>query len=500
MEKIRKKNALVIGAGSAAKILILDFRNSRSCNYDDNPAKKIDIIGIVDDDVSKIGTDVDGIKVLGTTQDIEKICAEYKINLIYFAIPSCGKENRKRILDICANTSLPVRVLPYLSEFSDAIKQQSTIMPFVRDLNINDLLGREPIDLDKAPIKKFIKGKRCLVTGGGGSIGGELVNQIASCEPELLIILDVYENCAYDVQQNLCIEYGNSLNLKTIITTICDYDKMESIFAKYKPDLVFHAAAHKHVPLMETVPDEAVKNNVFGSINVIDLAEKYGVQKFVLVSTDKAVNPTNVMGATKRCCEQYIEAKVMRGSKTEFVITRFGNVLGSHGSVIPLFMNQIKKGRPLTITDPKMRRFFMTIPEAVSLLLTAAAMANGGEIFVLDMGDDVKIVDLARNLLILNGITPVEGENYKFTGLRPGEKLYEELFYNLNDCDKTSHKKILIERKKILTQEQINAYIKDMEDKLVLLKEAAETTDAGKTVEALKDIVPTFKPANEKNN
>ena len=301
-----------------------------------------------------------------------------------------------------------------------------------------DLLGRPPITFNKKKIRDFINGKICMVTGGGGSIGSELVRQIAKYSPEQIIIVDIYENNAYDIQQELYIEYGDSLNLVTLIASVRDYAKMDSIFAEYHPQVVFHAAAHKHVPLMEVSPTEAVKNNIFGTLNMVNLAEKYEVERFVMISTDKAVNPTNVMGATKRCCEMIVQNHSRKGGKTEFVTTRFGNVLGSNGSVIPLFRRQIEAGRPVTVTHPDIIRYFMTIPEAVSLVLEAGAIANGGEIFVLDMGDPVKITTLAENLIRMYGKVPYRDVEIKFTGLRPGEKLYEELLMDEEGLTKTS--------------------------------------------------------------
>ena len=321
------------------------------------------------------------------TYEIPSIVAKYKIEQIIFAIPSCEDEERKRILGICSASNVPVKIIPFIGNliFDES---RTKLVHQIRDIRIEDLLGREPIRFDNSEICSFIKGKKCMVTGGGGSIGSELVRQIAKYSPEQILIIDIYENTAYEIQQELMMEYGSDLNVETLIASVRDYDRMNAIFNEYKPDIVFHAAAHKHVPLMEKSPMEAIKNNVIGTFNVATLARFYNVKKFVMISTDKAVNPTNAMGASKRCCEMIIQyLSQQKEGVTEFVTTRFGNVLGSHGSVIPLFKRQIEQGRAVTVTHPDIIRYFMTIPEAVSLVLEAAAIANGGEIFVLDMGN-----------------------------------------------------------------------------------------------------------------
>ena len=347
------------------------------------------------------------------------------------------------------------------------------------------MLGRKPIEFDRRKIKEFIRGKVCMVTGGGGSIGSELVRQIAAYNPEQVIIVDIYENNAYDIQQELVLEYGADLNLVTLIASVRDYDKMESIFRKYRPQLVFHAAAHKHVPLMETVPEEAVKNNIFGTYNVAKLAQKYGTDKFVMISTDKAVNPTNVMGATKRACEMIIQYMAQTSTHTEYVTTRFGNVLGSNGSVIPLFRKQIESGSPVTVTHPDIIRYFMTIPEAVSLVLEAGSMAKGGEIFVLDMGAPVKITTLAENLIRMYGKVPYKDVQIIFTGLRPGEKLFEELLMDEEGLQSTENKKIFIGNQIQIDPDELNRKLDD-------LKLVADANDSEKTVALLSDLVPTF--------
>ena len=374
-------------------------------------------------------------------------------------------------------------MIPYISEliFSDG----EQLIAQAKEIKIEDLLGRNPIEFDRRKISGFIKDKVCMVTGGGGSIGSELVRQIAQYSPKQIIIVDIYENNAYDIQQELVLKYGGGLNLVTLISSVRDYDKMDTIFKEYRPQLVFHAAAHKHVPLMETVPEEAVKNNIFGTYNVANLAERYKVDKFVMISTDKAVNPTNVMGATKRACEMIIQHKAQTGTHTEFVTTRFGNVLGSNGSVIPLFRKQIESGNPVTVTHPDIIRYFMTIPEAVSLVLEAGAIAKGGEIFVLDMGAPVKITTLAENLIRMYGKVPYKDVPIIFTGLRPGEKLFEELLMDEEGLKSTDNKKIFIGN-------QIEIDGAEMLKKLERLREAAEANDSETTITLLADMVPTF--------
>ena len=363
----------------------------------------------------------------------------------------------------------------------------------MHDIRFEDLLGRSPISFDNKDIRNFISGKICMVTGGGGSIGSELVRQIAKYDPERVIIVDIYENNAYDIQQELVMEYGDSLKLTVLIASVRDYDRMNSILDKYKPDIIFHAAAHKHVPLMENSPMEAIKNNVIGTFNVATLAQFHNVKKFVMVSTDKAVNPTNVMGASKRCCEMIIQyLSQQHDGCTEFVTTRFGNVLGSHGSVIPLFRKQIESGKPVTVTHPDVIRYFMTIPEAVSLVMEAAAIAHGGEIFVLDMGQPVHIVKLAENLIRMYGKKPYTDVEIKFTGLRPGEKLREELLMNEEGLKQTSNKLIFIGKQIELN---CDVFIR----KLRRLRNAANHNLNEEAVQALHDIVPTFTTPEEFN-
>ena len=425
-----------------------------------------------------------GIDVVGTTKDIPYICKQYRIQLILFAIPSCDETERKRIMEQCSRSGCRIKTIPYLSQlFLD--DESPELLSQVKDIKIEDLLGREPIRFDKTKIREFIGGKVCMVTGGGGSIGSELVRQIAKYDPKQIIIVDIYENNAYDIQQELYIEYEDKLNLITLIASVRDRDKMEQIFSEYHPQVVFHAAAHKHVPLMETSPAEAVKNNVFGTWNMVTLAEKYNAEKFVMISTDKAVNPTNVMGATKRCCEMIVQYMSQKGGSTEYVTTRFGNVLGSNGSVIPLFRRQIEAGKPVTVTHPDIIRYFMTIPEAVSLVLEAAAIAHGGEIFVLDMGDPVKITTLAENLIRMYGKVPYRDVEIKFTGLRPGEKLFEELLMDEEGLQSTENKKIFIGNQITIDPEKLTTQLSE-------LHEIAESNDNDATVEKLSEMVETF--------
>ncbi|MDD6224845.1 MAG: nucleoside-diphosphate sugar epimerase/dehydratase [bacterium] len=478
---------LIVGAGAAGQLVLEEIRRAR---YDmSNPSNDYLPVCFADDDASKLYRNIKGLPVKGTTDDIPQICQSEGIEQIIVAIPSTTPKNRKRILEICSKTECKIKLVPYLSEiYIDGEKPK--LMQEVKDINIDDLLGREPITFDKTEIKNFVEGKVCLVTGGGGSIGSELVRQIAKYNPKQIIIVDIYENNAYDIQQELILDYGDKLNLVTLIASVRDYDKMDKIFNEYRPNLVFHAAAHKHVPLMETVPEEAVKNNIFGTFNVATLAEFYKADKFVLISTDKAVNPTNVMGATKRCCEMIIQYKAQYSTTTEFVATRFGNVLGSNGSVIPLFKRQIENNKPLTVTHPDIIRYFMTIPEAVSLVLEAGAMAKGGEIFVLDMGEPVKILTLAENLIRMYGKVPYKDVEIKFTGLRPGEKLYEELLMNEEGLKSTANKKIFIGK-------QIHINPTELLSQLDHLQSVVETNDSEATVHVLEEIVPTF---NHKTN
>lgn len=478
------ERTLIVGAGNAGRMIIREIHNAKEQSEVNNPSKNIIPVCFVDDDLRKQNQKIEGIPVVGTCPEIMKICDEYRIDTIIVALPSCEEDEKRKILDYCSATECKIKIIPYLGEllFDDGHTQ---LISQAKEIKIEDLLGRKPIEFDRKEIHDLINGKICLVTGGGGSIGSELVRQIAKNDPKQIIIVDIYENNAYDIQQELVLEYGTKLNLVTLISSVRDYDKMELIFKTYRPELVFHAAAHKHVPLMETVPEEAVKNNIFGTFNVATLAEKYKAKKFVMISTDKAVNPTNVMGATKRACEMIIQYKAQHSTDTEFVTTRFGNVLGSNGSVIPLFRRQIENGAPVTVTHPDIIRYFMTIPEAVSLVLEAGAMAKGGEIFVLDMGAPVKITTLAENLIRMYGKVPYKDVPIIFTGLRPGEKLFEELLMDEEGLKSTQNKKIFIGN-------QIKIDETDMLSKLEVLKKTAEHNDSEKTVELLAGLVPTF--------
>ncbi len=478
-----KKRTMIVGAGEACRIILREIESARLDQ--NNPSNQYLPIGIVDDDPKKLKTEVMGVEVMGNCEDIIRLCKKEKIEVILFAIPSCTEAQRRYILDLCSETSCVIKVVPYLSElFLD--EEQPRLMSQFNDIKVEDLLGRDPVTFDKEDIRRIIRDKVCMITGGGGSIGSELTRQIAAYRPKRIIIVDIYENNAYDIQQELVMEYGEELDLVTLIASVRDKEKMKIIFETYKPQLVFHAAAHKHVPLMETSPEEAVKNNVIGTYNVASLSEFYGVEKFMMISTDKAVNPTNIMGATKRCCEMIVQYMAQCStSKTAFITTRFGNVLGSNGSVIPLFKRQIESGKPVTVTHPEIIRYFMTIPEAVSLVLQAAAMAKGGEIFVLDMGQPVKITTLAENLIRMYGKVPYKDVEIKFTGLRPGEKLFEELLMNEEGLKETENAKIFIGN-------QIPINQSDFVPKLEKLEEYAVANDPENTVALLHELVPTF--------
>ncbi|SEH78004.1 NDP-sugar epimerase, includes UDP-GlcNAc-inverting 4,6-dehydratase FlaA1 and capsular polysaccharide biosynthesis protein EpsC [Ruminococcus flavefaciens] len=491
--KSGKKRTMIVGGGQTCRMILTEIKNATESSFtDDKVSAAYDPVCIIDDDRSKIGSEILGVTVVGTTNEIIKFVDQQHIEQIIFAIPSCLEDERKRILDICSCTKLPVKVVPFIGNliFDNG---NTPILTQMRDIKVEDLLGRSPIKFDNEEIRHFIYGKVCMVTGGGGSIGSELVRQIAKYGPQQIIIVDIYENNAYAIQQELVMDYGDSLNLTVLIASVRDYYRMNRIFEKYKPDIVFHAAAHKHVPLMENSPMEAIKNNVIGTFNTASLAQFHKVKKFVMVSTDKAVNPTNVMGASKRCCEMIIQyLSQQRDCYTEFVTTRFGNVLGSNGSVIPLFRKQIEQGKPVTVTHPDVIRYFMTIPEAVSLVLEAAAIAHGGEIFVLDMGQPVHIVKLAENLIRMYGKEPYKDVEIKFTGLRPGEKLREELLMNEEGLRKTSNELIFIGQQIELDGEE---FIK----KLRRLRNAANENLCDLVVEQLHEIVPTFITPEEFN-
>ena len=427
-----KGNIMIIGAGCAASMIINELRDNKvnnckfKCAIDDDPAKK--------------NTYILGIRVYGDRNSIIEAAEKFQIDTILFAIPSCDNKEKVEILNICKETGCELKIVPSIYQMMNS--GEKGISKKIRKVQIEDLLGREPISLDINRIIDYVAGRTVLVTGGGGTIGSELCRQIAEHDPKRLVIFDIYENNAYDIQNELRRKYPE-LDLVTLIGSVRDSKRLESVFKTYRPDIVYHAAAHKHVPLMEDSPNEAIKNNVFGTLKTAQCADKYGAKKFVLISTDKAVNPTNIMGASKRMCEMIIQSYNKR-SETEFVAVRFGNVLGSNGSVIPLFKKQIEAGGPVTVTDPDIIRYFMTIPEAVTLVLQAGASAKGGEIFVLDMGKPVKILTLAENLIRLSGFTPHKDIKIEFIGLRPGEKLYEEMLMAEEGLKETENKLIHI--------------------------------------------------------
>ena len=486
-EKINKNqdnkanNLLIIGAGMGAREIIIAIKN--------NMRDKYNIVGIIDDDISKINHYVLGIKVLGTRYDIPKIAKEKNVDLIFFAINKIDAVSRRKILEICQETGVKTRVLPTTEE---VINKQGAVNS-LRDVQIEDLLGRDPVHLDNKNINSLIKNKTVLVTGGGGSIGSELCRQIVKYDPKRLVILDIYENNLYDIEMELRAEYPK-LNLEAIVASVRDKARLNNVFETYKPEIVFHAAAHKHVPLMEKSPLEAIHNNVFGTYNVVNCADEYGVEKFVLISTDKAVNPTNIMGASKRVCEMIVQAK-NKVSKTEYVAVRFGNVLGSNGSVIPLFKKQIERGGPVTVTHKDITRFFMTIPEAVQLILQAVTYAKGGEIFVLDMGEPVKIYDLAVSLIKLLGYEPNVDIPIEITGLRPGEKLYEEILMSEEGLTSTKHDKIFISK-------PMHMEMTELEEKLNILKELEynEKYSNENIKNVMKEVVTTYREPEEVNN
>ena len=461
---------MIIGGGEAGSIIVKELEQSP---FSDSKA-----IAIIDDDENKKNMKLHGVPVVGNRYDIVRVAKEMNIDEIIIAIPSAPKKEINAIYSECSKTDCKVRILPSISHIING----NVSMKKVRDVELEDLLGREPVKLELNKIALYLKNKVVLVTGGGGSIGSELCRQIAAFLPKQLILLDFYENNAYDIQNELKFKYPD-LNLTAVIANIREEQRIDNIFRQYRPDVVFHAAAHKHVPLMEENPIEAIKNNVFGTINVVKSADKYKTSKFILISTDKAVNPTNVMGATKRIAEMIIQA-TNRHSKTKFAAVRFGNVLGSNGSVIPLFKKQIVNGRPVTVTHPEVTRYFMTIPEAVQLVIQAGSMVIGGEVFVLDMGQPVKIYDLARNLIKLSGYKPDEDIEIVFTGLRPGEKLYEELLLEEEGLSTTRHNKIFV-AKPIFTD------LAMLKRELAILSELL-LQDAEEVINYIPHIVPTY--------
>ena len=478
LERVRsigspKERVMIIGGGSAGQILIREFLNSHwlntkvCCVVDDNPYKK--------------GKLINGVTIEGDRHDIPALVEKYHIDRIIFAIPTASVQERKEILNICKECGCKLQTIPGIYQ----LVNEEVSVSKLRDVEITDLLGREQLQVNNDEILKMISQKTVLVTGGGGSIGSELCRQIASADPGCLVIFDIYENNAYAIQQELIRNYPG-LNLVTLIGSVRNKNRIRYVMKTYRPDVVFHAAAHKHVPLMEDSPNEAIKNNVLGTYKTAVAAAKYGVKKFVLISTDKAVNPTNIMGASKRLCEMVVQMMDRKSSDTDFVAVRFGNVLGSNGSVIPLFKRQIASGGPVTVTDKRIIRYFMTIPEAVSLVLQASYYAKGGEIFVLDMGEPVKIDDMARNLIRLSGYTPDVDIKIVYTGLRPGEKLYEELLMDEEGLQETENKMIHIGK-------PIDMDDAWFEQKLKELDKASydEVSDMKRIV---AQIVPTYRP------
>lgn len=475
-----QKRLLIIGGGYSANDIIKTINSTLKGQYD--------IIGIIDDNKKRIGYSVAGVRIIGDRNDIIRICNANDVDEIFFSIVNIDNKNKKEILELCNKTGAKVKVLPSLTE----LITEENLYHSLRDVGIEDLLGRDPIELDNQNIKNLIQGKVVLVTGAGGSIGSELTRQIMIHNPKQLLILDNYENSLYDIELELKTNHPNN-DIRAIVANIREKDRLDAIFEKYTPEIIFHAAAHKHVPLMENNPTEAIKNNVFGTYNLVNCSDEYNAKRFILISTDKAVNPTNIMGATKRLCEMIIQAKDKK-SDTEYVAVRFGNVLGSNGSVVPLFKKQMAHGGPLTVTHKEITRFFMTIPEAVALVLQAITYAEGGEIFVLDMGEPVKIYDLAKSLIELSGYTLGEDMEIEITGMRPGEKLYEELLMDEENLEETKHEKIFITEPMDLTMD-------DVEEKLDMFREIInnENTSKEEIKETMKKCVPTYKEPEEVN-
>ncbi|WP_426350450.1 polysaccharide biosynthesis protein [Alloiococcus sp. CFN-8] len=477
VDKAGFKRVLIVGAGYAGINILKDIKMSPQYAYEP--------VGFIDDSPYKKGSIVSGIKVLGNVSEIKAIASMYRIDTIILAIPSLDKEERRRLLKICSESGCETKTIPGGWE----LLKEKPFISQVRGIDLKDILGREQVKLDNKGIEEYIRDQRVMVTGGGGSIGSELCRQIVNYKPQELIILDIYENNAYDLQNELLRSYPE-LNLKVLIASVRDKRRLEKIFKEYKPSVVFHAAAHKHVPLMETSPGEAIKNNVMGTLNTAECADRFGVKRFVLISTDKAVNPTNVMGASKRLCEMVIQS-INSISSTEFVAVRFGNVLGSNGSVIPLFEKQIKAGGPVTVTHEEITRYFMLIPEAAQLVLQAGAYAKGGEIFVLDMGKPIKIYNMAEDLIRLSGLEPHKDIRIEVTGLRPGEKLYEELLMSEEGLMETAHEKIFIGRPGEFDFDTVKKQIKEILD-VIYMGNREQVKDK------IAEVVPTYCRAVEK--
>ena len=470
-KEIRIRRVLVVGAGSAGNALIKELKVSSHLNNK--------VVGVIDDDNKKIGSYIHGVKVVGNRNYIPEAVEKYRADEIIVAMPAASAQDIKAILDICKETGCELKRIPGIYQLVNG----EVTLEKIRDVDVNDLLGRDPIRIDIDSIIGYVKDKVIMVTGGGGSIGSELCRQIAKHQPKQLLIVDIYENTTYDIQNELKRTYPE-LNLVTLIASVRNTARMDKIFETYHPEIVYHAAAHKHVPLMEDSPNEAVKNNVLGTWKIVQAADRWGVKRFVMISTDKAVNPTNIMGATKRICEMIIQTYNKR-SKTEFVAVRFGNVLGSNGSVIPLFKKQIAEGGPVTVTHPDIIRYFMTIPEAVSLVLEAGAYAKGGEIFVLNMGEPVKIVDLAKNLILLSG-HKLDEIPIVFTGLRPGEKLYEELLMEEEGLKQTANDMIKVGKPIEMDEERFLGQLEELAEYVV--EEPEDIRDH------VQQIVTTYHP------
>lgn len=474
------KKVMIVGAGEAGSILIQE--------YMDNPQMRIKPICLIDDDANKQGMYISGVPIVGTREDIVACSVENSIDEVIIAIPSAKSSAIRYIIEECRKTNCSLKILPGISELHEVKGDiREVLIRKIRSIDVNDLLGRDKVNLDETEVSSYIDAKVVLITGAGGSIGSELSRQVARYSPRKMILLDINENNLYNLEDELKYSYPN-IEKDFVIASVQDNKRIDSIFDQYQPQVVFHSAAHKHVPMMEHSPGEAIKNNVFGTMCVVESSIKYGAEKFILISSDKAVNPTNVMGATKRVCEMIVQA-YNSVSKTEFAAVRFGNVLGSSGSVIPLFKKQIERGGPVTVTHPEIIRFFMTITEAVQLVLQSAAMAKGGEVFVLDMGEPVKIDKLARDIIRLSGLEPDKDIDIVYTGLRPGEKLYEELLTHGMNVDKTCKEKIFVEKSQ---NHDLNSIIND----IIGLRQVVNA-DANSVKKALKAIVPTYIENND---
>lgn len=466
------RRVLIFGGGEAGAMVIREMKQ--------NPQIGKFPVAILDDDPGKMNRRISGVPIVGTREHLNEALVDYAVDEIVIAIPTAPARTIREIVNLCKETRKSLLILPGIYELLDG---QVSIKK-LRDVNLEDLLGREPVESDLEGISRYVTGRVVLVTGAGGSIGSELCRQIARFSPSVLLMLDIYENSLYDIANELAYRYPD-LPREVLIASIRDETRMESVFRQWKPSIVFHAAAHKHVPLMEHNPWEAIKNNVLGTRHVAMLADRYGADKFIMISTDKAVNPTNVMGASKRMAEMVVQT-LNAVSRTEYVAVRFGNVLGSNGSVIPLFREQIRKGGPVTVTHPDIIRYFMTIPEAVSLVIQAGALARGGEVFVLDMGEPVRIVQLAEDLIKLSGLVPYEDIEIVFTGLRPGEKLFEELLLDGENVEETPHRKIFIGKPEVLTMEELEAALERL--RTVLDRDPEELR------QVLREVVPTYRP------